>query len=223
MSDTAVAEGSADSGAVLSLSGAPLVHTFDTTTPGDSVEGEWTLSNSGTGPVSYDGLLAPVGEFSLDLAQNLDVEYGIVGSDGEITDWAQAGTLARPVSYTTALGAASPAMTGADSITIPVRVTLADPDALTSAPGDPQSVGATFSISYLSPEGEEPGGSGAPGGPADGDGESASPGVAGGEDAASGGDGGLLATTGPHVLGWLLLALAAVTVGARLRRWRRSV
>jgi hypothetical protein len=153
----AVAEATTRSGAVLSLSGAPLAHTFDTEVPGDSVQGEWTLSNSGTQPVSYDGLLAPVGEFSLDLAQNLDVEYGIVGPDGEVTDWAQAGTLAQPVSYTTALGAASPAMTGADSITIPVRVTLADPKALTSAPGDPQTVGATFSINYLSPETGGPG------------------------------------------------------------------
>ena len=216
---TSAAHGAPASGAVLSLSGAPLVHTFDTETAGDSVQGEWTLSNSGTQAVTYDGTLAPVGEFSLDLAQNLDVEYGVVGADGSVTGWAQAGTLAQPVSYTTALGAHAPEVTGTESITIPVRVTLTDPEALTSPKGEEQTVGATFSINYLSDPVPEPGGPGdgdGGGGDIGGDGE-----TGGGEDVAAGGDDGILATTGAQILGWLLLALAAVTVGSRLRR-RRS-
>lgn len=214
---TPAAQGAPASGAVLSLSGAPLVHTFDTETAGDSVQGEWTLSNTGTQAVTYDGTLAPVGEFSLDLAQNLDVEYGVVGADGSVTRWAAAGTLAQPVSYTTALGAHAPEVTGTESITIPVRVTLTDPEALTSPQGEQQTVGATFSINYLSDPVPEPGGPGdGDGGDTGGDGE-----TGGGEDVAAGGDDGILATTGAQILGWLLLALAAVTVGSRLRR-RRS-
>lgn len=210
------AEAPTRSGAVLSLSGAPLVHTFDTATPGDSVEGEWTLSNSGTQAVSYDGVLAPVGEFSLDLAQNLDVEYGVVGSDGQITRWAHAGTLAQPVTYTTALGADSPEMTGTDSITIPVRVTLTDPEAMTSPYDEEQTVGATFSINYLAPDqGPQPGGTD----DGSGDGDAGAP---DGQDLASGDDDGILASTGVQILGWLLLALAAVTVGSRLTRRRRA-
>lgn len=215
----ALAEGTARSGAVLSLAGAPLVHTFDTTTPGDSIQGEWTLSNNGTQAVTYDGVLAPVGEFSLDLAQNLDVAYGVVGSDGQITGWARAGTLAQPVSYTTALGADSPEMTGTDSITIPVRVTLTDPEALTSPYDEEQTVGATFSINYLSAPSPGPEGPAGPGDGGSGDGSATAP---GGEDVASGDDDGLLASTGAQILGWLLLALAAVTVGSRLRRRRRT-
>lgn len=205
---TTAADSTDRSSAVLSLVGAPLVHTFDTESPGDSIQGEWTLSNSGAQVVAYNGVLAPVGEFSLDLAQNLDVEYGLVGPDGRITGWAQAGTLARPVSYTTALGADSPELVGPGSITVPVRVTLSDPAALTSAPGDLQTVSATFSISSLS------------GGPGDGgaDGKIVAP---DNEDVASGSGGGLLASTGAPILCWLLVALAAVTVGSRLRR-RRS-
>lgn len=218
------------SGAVLSLTGAPLVHTFDTTTPGDSVEGVWTLTNTGTQAASYDGLLAPVGQFSLDLAQNLVVEYGIVGADDQVTGWAAAGTLAQPVSYTTALGTVCPAVSGNDRLVIPVRVTLADPGALTSAPGDEQTVGATFSISYLSPgDDTSTGGSGAgcetPGGGDQTPGSGAGNGAGGGPGQAAGPGttvSSVLASTGAQVAGLLLVAFAAVAAGGFLRRRRRT-
>lgn len=190
-----------------------MVHTFDTSAPGDSVEGTWVLANRGTLGTAFDGVFTPVDEHSRSLAGALGVEYGLTDENGTVTSWAQAGTLAAPVSYADAHGGGA-FISGAETTVIPVRLTLVDPKILEGDPGDDHTVGATFSINYLSPGGD--------GGAGDGDGD--------GDDAADGGapapeaserDDGILATTGAQVLGWLLLALAAVTVGTRLRR-RRS-
>lgn len=197
--------------AELTLHGDAMVHTFDTSDPGDYVEGSWVLANSGTLGTAFDGVFTPVDEHSRSLAGALAVEYGLTDEDGTVTSWAEAGTLAAPVSYAAAHGGGA-YISGAETTVIPVRLTLVDPKLLEGDPGDDHTVGATFSINYLSPGGDGGGGAGDGGDGADGDAPAPEASVS---------DDGILATTGAQIFGWLLLALAAVTVGSRLRR-RRS-
>lgn len=184
-----------ETGRVLSLSGDPLVHTFDTTVAGDQVEGVWTLTNAGAQRVGYDGALAPVGEFSPELAAGVVVEYGVVDAAGQVGRWVSAGTLARPVPYGTATGV-RPAVDGRSTVSIPVRLTLVGTAALHAAPSRSHTVGATFSVTSLAST------DGTPPGP----GRWSLPGH------------GTLASTGVSVGFWLVAALAAVVLGAYLRR-----
>lgn len=129
----------------LVLEGAPLIHSFDTARPGDSVEGRWTLTAHRQADFRFEGLFVPVGEVSMPLAEALVIEYGVGGDDGTATRWLPAGTLADPAPYSTVTGTST--MAGPGSATIPVRVTLADASAL--PPGLPQIVTANFELSYM--------------------------------------------------------------------------
>ncbi len=133
----------------VTLSGEPLVHTFSLT-PGESVEGAWTLTHHGQGQVRYDGSLTPVGAVSSVLADVLGVQYGQVRG-GEVV-WYDAGTLSAPVSLAAAFGGVDLSISGGQSLTIPVRVVLHDAIAMAGAPGAVLRVDADFGVSYISDE-----------------------------------------------------------------------
>lgn len=138
----------------LVLEGSPLVHSFDTARPGDSVEARWTLTAHRQADYSFEGVFVTVGDVSTPLAEALAIEYGVGGDDGTATRWLPAGTLADPVPYSTVTGAST--MTGPGSASIPVRVTLADASALPA--GQTQSVTANFELSYIAgTPGDSPG------------------------------------------------------------------
>lgn len=137
-------------GALLQVSGDPLVHTFDVTRFNDTIAGEWTLTNIGEATAPFDGTLAPVGSMSETLAENLTVQYGTV-ANGQTT-WHNAGTLANPVSYTDALQLSEVTLDGGGATQqIPVRVTLADPTQLDGVAGEELQVNATFTVNYIDP------------------------------------------------------------------------
>lgn len=129
----------------LVLEGSPLIHSFDTARPGDSVEARWTLTAHREADYSFEGAFVTVGDVSAPLAEALAIEYGIGGEDGTATRWLPAGTLADPVPYSTVTGAST--MVGPGSTSIPVRVTLGDASDLPS--GQTQRVTANFELSYI--------------------------------------------------------------------------
>lgn len=188
---------SAEPGAVrdlVSVSGAPLVHTFDLDVPGDSVTGRWEVNGTSPTPVPYDGLLVTEAAVPDSLAHALVVHYGELGPDGQVAAWHDGGTLVDPVAYADAL-ARIPAVSAGHPTVIPVRVSLPDPSAVTGQAGAPAAVQASFTVSYLA-------------GAAVGAGSTAHAGAA-------------LAVTGPGP--WLgLLAAALVAAGAALLTARRS-
>lgn len=136
-------------GALLTLSGDPLVHTFNTSVYGDRVQGTWTLTNSGNTAAPYNGTLAPVGTMSDSLAKALTVQYGVENTEGVIS-WHDAGTLAAPLTYAQATNTEH-SINGGAKQEIPVRVVLQDPTALEGEPGADLSVNATFTVSYVDP------------------------------------------------------------------------
>ncbi|RMI14024.1 hypothetical protein [Cellulomonas triticagri] len=191
----------APDGPVVTISGDPLVHTFDTEVPGDAVTGTWTVSTTATHPVPFSGTLRA--DAPDPLADALAVQYGEVGADGSVSTWHDAGTLAEPVAYAAAVPTAT-SVSAASPLTIPVRVSLPDPSALVGDPGQPLDVTATFTVTHLDP--------GAGGTPAVTD--PTAPGQAGP------GPRGVLAITGPT--GWFaLLAAALVAAGITTRRRAR--
>lgn len=140
--DATISRTTPPTGALVEVSGAPLTHTFDVTKFNDSVEGTWTIENKGTVDAPYDGTLAPHGEVSASLAQNLTVEY----SDG--TTWYKAGTLDAPLSYAAATGRPSPSLAVGATQSVPVRITLDDPTLLQGEDGANLRVSANFTVTY---------------------------------------------------------------------------
>lgn len=133
----------------LVLEGAPLIHSFDTTTPGDTVETTWRLTTDRRADFSYEGTFVTAGDVSAPLSEALAIEYGVVDADGAATRWLAAGTLANPTPYSTVTGISR--MTGPGSATIPVRVTLVDTSEL--PPGKTQTVTASFEVAHLAASG----------------------------------------------------------------------
>lgn len=221
----------------LALEGHPLVHTFATDVPGDSVEGLWQLTARGDALFTFEGLFSATDAISPQLAEGLAVEFGVLDGAGAVERWAPAGTLAAPLPYTSAVG--STGIIGPSDVPIRVRVTLADTSQLPT--GEPQTVAATFSISYLAspsqpleppaapplddpddPEGPD-GDEGAPTTQPVGD---ARPPLvdpaAGGAPETKASSAGVLATTGPQIWVSLLVALGLSLLGVLgLRRRRR--
>jgi hypothetical protein len=136
----------------LVLSGAPLVHTFDLSAPGDAVAGTWQITSSRSDPVPFDGVLLTTGEVSPALARALTVEYGWTEPDGSIR-WHAAGTLADPLRYGEALGTAVTVGATRPALAVPVRVSLPDP--VPGTPGETVVVQASFVVSYLDPAGQD--------------------------------------------------------------------
>lgn len=130
---------------LLVIEGAALQHTFNTKINNDSVTAEWTLTNKGKIDTNFDGAFQLLQNADPSLSDALSLEFG----DGK-GNWFPAGTVANPTSYVSALGH-SGAIASAQSIKIPVRVTLADPTKLTGNEGDTLTVNANFVVSYLDP------------------------------------------------------------------------
>lgn len=145
--------GETPEGGLLVLSGDPIVHTFDVTKYNDSVQGTWTLTNKGTMATTYDGSLDAAAGTTMppSLAAQLKLEYGSTDSSGNVTAWHEAGTMATPTSYATALGLSSTTIAPDAPVTIPVRVTLTDPTQLEGAANDVLTLDATFTVSYVDP------------------------------------------------------------------------
>lgn len=177
------------------VTGEPLVHTFDTQVPGDSVTGVWQVSSSSSTRVAYDGVLVAGRTAPDGLSGALVVSYGTTDADGQIT-WHDAGTLADVVAYTAAVPRAVAVVSAGEPTAIPVRVTLPDPSVLEGRAGELLSVEATFTLSYLDPRQE--------------------PGCSGGYRS------GVLAITGLGVWPVAAVAGALVTLGLVVRRRRRS-
>lgn len=137
-------------GALLSVAGAPIDHVFDTTKYNQYVDATWTVTNRGSDAARYAANFESTGEISANLAQNLQVRYGVTDDAGQVTRWVNAGTLADPVEFTSALGL--PSSIGGDaSIQVPVRIVLEDPTALEGEAGDEHRVTADFVVSYMNP------------------------------------------------------------------------
>jgi hypothetical protein len=137
------ADATLPTGALVSVTGDPVVHTFDLTTYNESVEGVWSIDNTGTVGVTFDGTLTATGaEVPTSLAAQLVVQYADASGA-----WRDAGTLASPVSYVTAVGAGS-ALAAAASERVLVRISLADPTALEGVAGETLSISAAFSVGY---------------------------------------------------------------------------
>lgn len=135
---------------LVTVSGTPLVHTFDLAVPGDAAVGEWGVSTSAASPTPFDGSLAadePVPDPAF--AEALVVQYGTLDGTGRVVAWHDAGTLAEPVSLSQALGRPTTVAAG-EPARVPVRVRLPDPGALDLAPGRSLAVTATFTVDYLS-------------------------------------------------------------------------
>jgi len=136
-------------GALLVVTGEPIVHEFDITTFNDSVDGAWTIENMGDVGVSYDGVLTAIGDVPASLAAQLRVEYGLVDSQGEVTQWIGAGTLAESRSYNDTVGNSAASLDAAEVQLVPVRITLADPTQLEGADGETLTVHASFDVTYF--------------------------------------------------------------------------
>jgi hypothetical protein len=131
-------------GALVDVTGDPIVHTFDITQYNDTVEGIWSINNKGTVGVTFDGALkATSTNIPASLAAQLNVQY----ADASGT-WYNAGTLAAPVSYVTAVGASS-TLAAAASVKVPVRISLADPTALEGTAGATLTISAAFGVDYV--------------------------------------------------------------------------
>jgi len=142
-------------GALITVTGDPLVHEFDIATFNDSVEGTWSINNVGTVPAIYDGVLNATGEVPASLAEQLRVEYGIPGEAAGETRWLEAGTLAAPNSFADTLrlaGAFDASLDATQTQTVLVRVTLLDPTQLQGEDGDTLTVHASFDVSYYADE-----------------------------------------------------------------------
>lgn len=137
-------------GALLTIAGDPINHDFDTTQFNDVAEARWTLANRGTAPAQYAATFESTGTISQNLAENLDVFYGVTNAAGDVTSWTPAGTMAAPVEYTTAMGTGSE-IAGSSSIDIPVRIVLEDPTLLEGEADTVHSVVADFTVSYMNP------------------------------------------------------------------------
>lgn len=185
------------------VTGEPLVHTFDTRVPGDSVTGVWQVSSSSSTHIAYDGVLVAGGTAPDGLASALAVSYGTTDADGRVT-WHDAGTLADGVAYTAAVPRATAVVSAGEPTAIPVRVSLPDPSLLEGRAGELLSVEATFTLSYLDPRGEP----------------SSSGGYRSGVLAAT--ETGVLAVTGLGAWPVAAVAGALVGLGVVLRRRRRS-
>ncbi|OAZ42344.1 hypothetical protein A9Z40_01745 [Microbacterium arborescens] len=137
-------------GALLTVAGAPIDHVFDTTKYNQFVDATWTVTNKGGDAAQYAASFETRGDISPNLAQNLQVRYGVTDASGQVTSWVAAGTLAEPVEFTAALGLAS-AIEGNASIQVPVRILLEDPTVLEGDAGDEHRVTADFVVSYMNP------------------------------------------------------------------------
>lgn len=137
-------------GALLTIAGEPINHDFDTTQFNDVAAARWTLTNRGTTPAQYAATFESTGTISQNLAENLDVFYGVTNAAGDVTSWTPAGTMAAPVEYTTAMGTGSE-IAGSSSISIPVRIVLEDPTLLEGDEDTVHSVVADFTVSYMNP------------------------------------------------------------------------
>ena len=123
------------------------------------MSGQWHVGSTTAQTRDFDGVLVPVGPFSDDLARALTVQYGSVDAASGRISWHPAGTLAEPRTYAEALGH-SPTVDTEHPVTLPVRVSLPEPDSVAGVPGEVLAVSASFVVSYLGdePEGGEPGG-----------------------------------------------------------------
>lgn len=136
--------------ALLVITGDPINHDFDTTKFNDVVEARWTLTNRGTATAQYAATFEPTESISQNLAENLDLFYGVTDAAGDVTSWTPAGTMAAPVEYTTAMGTGSE-FAGSTSIDIPVRIVLEDPTLLEGEADTLHTVVADFTVSYMNP------------------------------------------------------------------------
>lgn len=135
-------------GALLTIAGAPIVHDFDTTKFNDVVEARWTVTNRGTDPAQYAANFEPTESISQNLAENLDVFYGVTDEAGEVTSWRPAGTMADPVEYTAVMDEGTE-IAGNSSMVVPVRIVLEDPTLLEGDEETVHSVVADFTVSYM--------------------------------------------------------------------------
>lgn len=137
-------------GALLTVAGAPIDHTFDTTQYNQYVDATWTITNRGTDAAQYAANFEASSGISANLAQNLQIRYGVTDASGQVTNWVAAGTIAEPVEYTQAVGAAS-AIAGSGTLQVPVRIVLEDPTVLEGEAGTEHRVTADFVVSYMNP------------------------------------------------------------------------
>lgn len=137
-------------GALLTVSGAPIDHTFDTTKYNQFVDATWTITNRGTEAAQYAANFETSSNISENLAQNLQVRYGVTDDSGQVIRWVSAGTIAEPVEYTQAVGAAS-AVPGSSTLQVPVRIVLEDPTQLEGDVDTEHRVTADFVVNYMSP------------------------------------------------------------------------
>ncbi|WIE70320.1 hypothetical protein [Curtobacterium sp. MCLR17_054] len=142
-------------GGLVSISGAPLVKEFDGTEYNQLAESTWTLTNKGDKAAPFDGVLQQLKGSDPALADALTLQFG--EQKGSDTVWHDAGTLADPVSYDEALSlddseALVPENDG--TVTIPVRVVLADPTVLPYDGANPDkkfTLDANFVVNYTDP------------------------------------------------------------------------
>lgn len=142
-------------GALLVLHGERIDHDFDSSTYNHQVQGLWELENQGPAATTFDGSFETLADIDQNLAEALEVQYGLVDADGETVRWVEAGTLAAPESFATVTGIGS--IEGNTTIPVRVQVVLADPSLIASADPDEiataLSVVADFTVSYLDPLG----------------------------------------------------------------------
>lgn len=146
----------ADGSGLLVISGQPMVKTFSGTTNNESVTATWTLRNKGENATKWDGAMQNLKVADQALAKSLTLEFG-EGDGTDTTKWYDAGTLDAPKSYDQALGYASSTNTidGAETLSIPVRVTLKDPTALIANGGSADQkleLNSNFVVNYVNPD-----------------------------------------------------------------------